>query len=206
MKTGPKYKISRRLGESVFSKTDGPKFAMALERKKAKKGIGAKRRGARSEYGVQLIEKQKVRYTYGIHERQFATYVKKARADKKVSPNITLYKLLESRLDNVVFRLGLVLTRPFARQVVTHGHILVNGRKVNIPSYKVQKGDIISVRKESKDSKIFTSLDDKEISKSPNWLVLDFGKLEGKVIGDPGGDEAPLNLNFSSVIEFYSRV
>ncbi len=206
MKTGPKYKISRRLGESVFSKTDGPKFQMALERKKAKKSTKTKRRGNRSEYGVQLIEKQKVRYTYGIHERQFATYVKKSREEKKMSPNMRLYKFLESRLDNVVYRLGLVLTRPFARQVVTHGHICVNGRKVSIPSYTVVKGDVITVREGSRGSKIFASLSDKDISRSPNWLVLDAGKLEGKVIGDPGSDEAPLNLNFSSVIEFYSRV
>lgn len=205
MRRGPQYKISKRLGEPVFSKTQGPKFALSLERKTQKRGTG-RRRGPRSEFGAQLIEKQKIRYTYGIHEKQFSKYVKKSRLDKKTTPIQSLYKHLESRLDNVVYRLGLVETRPFARQVVGHGHIYVNGRRVTIPSYVVEKGDTISVRPASKTNKIFANIADRDITKSPNWLALDVKAMEGKVVGEPGSDELPLNLNFGSVIEFYSRV
>lgn len=207
MRRGPQYKISKRLGEPVFSKTQGPKFALSLERKSAKRGgANQKRRGQRSEFGTQLIEKQKIRYTYGIHEKQFANYIKKTKLDKKLTPTQSLYKMLESRLDNVVFRLGLVETRPFARQVVGHGHIYVNGRRVTVPSYVVSKGDTISVRPGSRTNKIFSGIADRDITKSPNWLALDVKAMEGKVIGEPGSDELPLNLNFGSVIEFYSRV
>src|SRR3989344_2177631 len=131
MRIGPKFKIARRLGSRVFSKTQTTKFSISgSERKTGKQG--GRRPKALSEYGQQLIEKQKARYTYGLKEHQFANYVKNIKAKKGSTSVAELYRALESRLDNVVFRLGIAPTRSFARQMITHGHITLNGRRVNI--------------------------------------------------------------------------
>ncbi len=205
MITGPKYKIARRLGDSVFSKTQNPKFALAQSRRK---DASKKRRGgARSEFATQLLEKQKVRYTYGLRERQFSNYVKEARELAGASPMQSLFTYLESRLDNVVFRLGFVTTRPFARQAVSHGHIIVNGRRVTIPSYRVRPGDVVSVRPESKRSRMFSEIAERLGTYSaPAWLSLDKEKLSGTVETLAPFSEHDTTLNFRAIIEFYSRV
>ncbi|MAG12615.1 30S ribosomal protein S4 [bacterium] len=194
------YKTARRLGARIFPKTQNPKFILN------KRVQRARRPSPTTEYGLQLIEKQKVRYTYNLNERQFAQYVKKATGKKGINPVGYLYQTLEQRLDNVVFRLGFASTRPLARQMVSHGHITVNGRRVNIPSFRVSMDDRIAIRKESKD-KNFSSL-----SKSPKeytppvWLSIDIDKREGVVVSTPVSDKSSEDLfNLTSVLEFYSR-
>ncbi len=205
MRTGPKYKIARRLGEKVFPKCQTTKFTVSGSGGRDKnKG---KRKSPLSEYGKQLLEKQKAKYIYGVSERQFANYVKEARKSKEKSISEALYKNLERRLDNVVFRLGLAKSRAFARQMVSHGHITVNGKRMNVPSSTVSVGDIISIRTQSKTKGLF--LDFEERTKSytaPLWLSLDEKKMEGVVKELPLYGEMEFNLNFNSILEFYSRV
>lgn len=203
MKIGPKYKLARRLGDRIFPKTQTTKFTVSgTERKGGKKG----RRGG-TEFGLQLIEKQKARYTYGISEKQFSNYVKKVHESKTDSPATSLFVALESRLDNVVFRLGLVNSRLFARQAVSHGHVLVNGRKVTIPSYKVRVGDKITVRPQSKNNGIFRGLAERNQNYNvPAWLSFDAEKLTGEIKAAPVAGVAESNLNFGAILEFYSRV
>lgn len=204
MKIGPKYKIARRLGERVFSKTQSSKFTISGTEKKTKSKRGNR---AMSEYGKQLLEKQKARYAYGITEKQFANYVSKSRNKKGVNPAQTLYELLEKRLDNVVYRLGLTNSRSFARQAVSHGHITVNGRKVTIPSYSVKAGETIGIRPGSRDNGIFREAKEKlKDYHQPTWLLFDNDALVGEVKADPSRSEGEMNLNMSSIIEFYSRV
>ncbi len=194
------YKTARRLGARIFPKTQNPKFILN------KRVQRARRPSPTTEYGLQLIEKQKVRYTYNLNERQFAQYVKKATGKKGINPVGYLYQVLEQRLDNVVFRLGFASTRPLARQMVSHGHITVNGRRVNIPSFSVSMDDRVAIRKESKD-KNFTDLSKsvKEYT-PPAWLSFDIDKREGVIIGTPVSDKSSEDLfNLTSVIEFYSR-
>jgi small subunit ribosomal protein S4 len=203
MKIGPKYKIARRLGDRIFPKTQTSKFTVSGTELKTK---NKSRRGS-TEFGLQLIEKQKARYTYGISEKQFSNYVKKVHESKTDSPATSLFVALESRLDNVVFRLGLVNSRLFARQVVAHGHILVNGRKVTIPSYKVRVGDKIAVRPQSKDNGIFRGLAERNQNYNvPAWLTFDPEKLVGEVKAAPIASTSESNLNFGAILEFYSRV
>lgn len=203
----PKYKICRRLGAQVFGKCENPKFLL----KSAAKGVKSKsgKRGPRqfSEFGLQMFEKQKARFFYGLSERQFANYVKKAAEKKGTNPSFELYTMLETRLDNVVFRLGFAKTRAFARQLVTHGHIMVNGRKINFPSYEVKAGDMVGIREGSREKGPFLTLSErlKEYTE-PAWLSLEKEKKEGKMIASPGApDEGGLLFNLASVVEFYSR-
>ncbi len=202
---GPQYKISRRLGEAIFPKCQTTKFAISGAQNKNTKGRG--RKGNISEYGSQLIEKQKVRLTYGVSEKQFSNYIKKARQLKGANVQNEIFKMLETRLDNVVFRLGLAPSRAFGRQMVSHGHILVNGRRLNIPSYNVKLGDKISVRPQSKDKGLFNNLTErlKDFTTS-NWMVLNESKLEAEVKTWPEFNNQESNLNLSAIIEFYSRV
>ena len=198
MITGPKYKICRRLGSNVFEKCANPKFAQ-------KQPVRRGRPKNKSEFGLQLIEKQKVRFTYGLRERQFANYVKEASEKTGVNPAERLYQHLETRLDNVVYRLGFAVTRALARQMVSHGHITVNGRKVTIPSYAVRAGDEVAIRKESREKTLFHELAQKMTERpSPQWITTDPTKLEGKVVGMPAMDPAS-GFNLTSVVEFYSR-
>ncbi len=195
------YKTARRLGARVFSKTQNPKFVLT------KRTTARKHTRPLSEYGLQLIEKQKMRLTYNLSERQFATYVKKALQKKGVNPADFLYKNLESRLDNVAFRLGLAKTRPLARQMVSHGHLLVNDRKVNIPSYAVRHGDRVLVRAGSKDKKLFTGIVESLATQTiPAWLTLDVKKMEGTVTGVPKLEISSGDVfNATAVIGYYSR-
>ena len=204
MKIGPKYKIARRLGERVFSKTQTTKFTVSGTEQKQR---GKKGKKTLSEYGSQLIEKQKARYTYGVTEKQFSSYVKKARAIKGGNPVAELYSMLERRLDNTVYRLGLAKSRALARQMVSHGHITLNGRKLTIPSAVVSKGDVVAVRAGSKEKVLFKDLAEKtETLTTPNWLTFDIDKKEGVVKTIPTYGEGETNLNFGTILEFYSRV
>ena len=202
MQIGPKYKICKRLGSSVFEKCQTQKFQLS----EARFTKIRKRRKTLSDYGRQLIEKQKIRYSYGISERQLSRYVKESVGKKGVDPAICLFEKLESRLDNVIYRLGLASTRRLARQLASHGHITVNGRKMTIPSHMVSIGDIISIREGSKTKTPFINLVEKLSEyKIPAWLSFDVKKTEGKIEKKPiySGTEAPFDI--STVLEFYSR-
>jgi len=197
----PKYKIGRRLGAGVYDKCQTPKF-LASSGKLA--GPGAKRPKALSEYGAQLIEKQKIRYSYGITERQLSNYVEKATHVKGAGTAEKFYEGLESRLDNVVYRMGLAPSRRAARQMVSHGHFIVGAHKVTVPSFEVKVGDVIKIREGSKIKKIFSNLVErlKDYS-APTWMTFDPAKMEGKILAKPKNVETFLDLN--AVLEFYSR-
>jgi small subunit ribosomal protein S4 len=204
MQIGPKYKICRRLGSRVFGKCETTKFSIsgsATARPKRKKTM--------SEYGLQLIEKQKVRFTYGLKERQLSNYVKQVQeASGHDNPLSALYGKLEARLDSVVYRLGLANTRTGARQLVSHGHIMINGARVNIPSYQVKVGDVVTIRPQSERSGAFRTLAERlKEYKAPAWLQYDVEKKQGKVLAAPlWGETQQSDLNFGALMEFYSRV
>lgn len=205
MKIGPKYKIGKRLGSAVFEKCQTQKFALSQARSEQNKKRG-KRKGIRSEYGKQFLEKQKVRFTYGITEKQFKNYVIKANKIKNSKPIENLYHSLEQRLDNVVYRLGLAPTRRAARQMVSHGHILVNGRKNTVPSTHISVNDIIKIREGSKTSSLFLTLEEKlKDYTSPNWVSYDSKKGEGVLKQIPNYSRPELHFDLTGVMEFYSR-
>lgn len=199
MKIGPKYKIARRLGERVFPKTQTTKFVIS--------GTGkGKRPKALSDYGRQLLEKQKAKYTYGVSEKQFVGYVNKARRAHS-NPAEALRQLLEKRLDNTAFRLGFFRSRAFARQAVAHGHLVVNDRKVTIPSFQVSVGEKISIRPGSRDKGLVRDLSTRLADyNAPNWLKLDVEKFTGEVMAEPLTAETDMNINWGTILEFYSRV
>lgn len=202
MKIGPKYKIAKRLGAPVFEKTQTQKFAVS-EARAGMKNRG--RRGMTSDYKRQLIEKQKMRFTYGITERQLSRYVKEA-FETGHKPISQLIGRLESRLDNVVARLGLAKTRRLARQMVSHGHILVNGRRLNIPSHKVKVGDTISVREQSKNSPLFTEIKEELLSHvPPHWLKMNAKEFMGEKTAEPTYEPSETLFDPQQVLEFYSR-
>ncbi len=205
-----KCKKCRRAGEKLFLKGDRcntPKCAMV--RKPYPPGEKAKRRrGGFSEYGRELKEKQKLRNWYNLSEKQFRNYVRKAMAKRGegVDAGEVLLKEMESRLDNTLYRLGFAFSRKQARQLVGHGMLYVNGKKVDIPSYKVKKGDIIKIHPKKKDNKIFQGLSERlKNYQTPGWLTLDKEKLEGKMIGEPQVSEIAPPVQISSIFEFYSR-
>ncbi len=176
---------------------------MGYGNKKSNRNPGGNRRKKVSEYGAQLKEKQKVKFVYGVLEKQFHQYYVKASNMKGVTGD-NMLKLLELRLDNVVYRLGLAKTRRMARQVVVHGHIRVNGQKVDIPSYQVRADDVITLRKRSEEMEMFKSLRDTSVI-TPKWLSFDSNKLEGKVVAMPAREDIDLQLEESMIVEFYSR-
>lgn len=204
MKVGPKFKICRRLGDRVFGKCQTTKFTVSGTEKKKK---SSKRpRSAPSEYALQLVEKQKAKYTYGVTEKQFSKYIDSVRHQHGGNRIPVLYKSLESRLDNVVFRLGIAPTRISARQLVSHGHILVNGRKVRVPSCTVKAGDQIKIRPESKNNGAIQKFAEKKQDYNvPEWLSFDEGKGEGLIKGEPIMGKSESNIDFESILEFYSR-
>src|SRR3989344_3307673 len=196
----PKFKICRRLGPGVYDKCQTSKFASAS----SKGAIGARRPKALSEYGAQLVEKQKIRFSYGISERQLSNYVKKATHLKGAGTTEKLYEGLESRLDNAVYRMGLAPSRRGARQMVSHGHFVVGDTKVTIPSYELKSGDIIKIREGSKAKKIFADLVARlKDYNAPAWINFDLNGLEGRVLDKPKNTESFLDLNAG--LEFYSR-
>lgn len=201
-----KCKTCRRMSQKLFLKKEkcfSPKCP--ISRKPYPPGKKSKRPKQISEYGLQLKEKQKLKFLYGLKEEQFSNYIKKAmKKGGAVGPQIIQF--LESRLDNAVFKLGLAQSRSLARQLVSHGHICVNGRKVTIPSFQIKKGDKISIRKESASKKIFADLDIllKKYN-PPDWLVLDKNKKNGEVTQKPTGKNVEMDINLNHIIEFYSR-
>ena len=196
----PKFKICRRLGPGVYDKCQTSKFSAAS----GKFGPGSRRPKALSEYGTQLIEKQKIRFSYGINERQLSNYVKKASNVKGAGTAEKFYEELESRLDNAIYRMGLSNSRRAARQMVSHGHFIVNNHKVTIPSYEVKVGDVIKIREGSKTKKIFQNMAEKlKDYNAPAWVSFDVNKMEGKILTKPKNIETFLDLN--AVLEFYSR-
>jgi small subunit ribosomal protein S4 len=164
-----------------------------------------KRRRKESEYGMQLREKQKAKFIYGVLERQFRSYYKRALSMEGVTGE-NLLMILESRLDNVVFRLGFARTRKEARQTVTHGHITVNGRRVDIPSYRVRPGDLVAVAPKAKDLLVIKSaLVSNERVTVPAWLEVDIEKLQGSVLSLPQRDQIDLDINEQLIVELYSK-
>jgi small subunit ribosomal protein S4 len=195
----PKFKICRRLGPGVYDKCQTPKFSAATTGGK----FGARPK-ALTEYGLQLIEKQKIRFSYGITERQLSNYVKKASHIKGAGTAEKFFEELESRLDNAVYRMGLAPSRRGARQMVSHGHFIVNDHRVTVPSYELKAGDIIKIREGSKASKLFENLEGRlKDYTAPSWITFDVSKMEGKVLEKPKNTETFLDLN--AVLEFYSR-
>lgn len=202
MKIGPKFKIAKRLGAPIFEKTQTQKFALSEARQGRQRG---RRPGAMSDYKRQLIEKQKMRFSYGLSEKQLRRYVNEA-IEYADEPTKALYERLERRLDNVVYRLGLARTRQMARQMVSHGHICVNGRRFTTPSHKVRTGDTITIREGSRQSGLFAVLDDQhEAASVPNWLRFDVKKRTGEVTGTPIFEAVEAQFDPEQVLEYYSR-
>lgn len=202
MKIVKKYKLGRKLGAGVFEKCQTSKFVMSEARhaKNSKK----KRPKMLSSFGVQFLEKQKVRFMYGISETQFSKYVKKTISHKSLKPTEYLFELLESRLDNVVYRMGLAHTRRLARQMVSHGHILVNNKRSTVPSHQLKVGDSVSIRIGSQKSPLFNDIVKKNKDYTvPNWLNFKPETLSGIVQGKPTNIEGFIDLNV--VLEFYNR-
>lgn len=200
MKLGPRYKIAKRLGAPIFEKTQTQRFVLSKERsEKNKKG----RRGG-SDFQRQLIEKQKMRLTYGLTEKQFSMYVK--RALESSNPQTTLFNELETRLDSLVYRMGLALTRRHARQVVSHGHFTVNGRRVTIPSYRISSSDKVAIREGSRTSALFANVVDRlKEFRSPSWVAFDTGTMEGGMTKDPVLAEQDAAADMGAVFEYYTR-
>ncbi len=194
--------MCRRLGSGVFEKCQTPKFVASVARHD--KNRKDKRPKAPSGYALQFIEKQKVRFMYGISEKQFGSYIDEAVAQKGTPATEYLFELLERRLDNVVYRLGLAHTRRLSRQLVSHGHILVNGKKITVASHRVNVGDVVAVREGSKKSVLFADMEKKmKEYTSPNWMTFNTDSLQGNIAGKPKNIEGFLDLN--TVLEFYSR-
>ena len=197
--TGPRTKIARKFGEAIF----GPD--KVLTKKNYPPGQhGINKRRKTSEYGVQLREKQKAKYTYGVLEKQFRNLFEKASRTKGVKGEVLL-QLLEARLDNVVFRLGIAPTRAAARQLVLHRHIVVNGKVVNIPSYSVKPGQIIGVREKAKSLEVIAdALAGFNHSKYP-WLEWDESSKSGKLLHMPERADIPENIKEQLIVELYSK-
>ncbi len=177
---------------------------MGYSNKKSNRNPGGTRRKKVSEYGAQLKEKQKVKFVYGILEKQFNRYFERA-ANMKGITGDNMLQLLELRLDNVVYRLGLAKTRRMARQVVGHGHIRVNGKKVDIPSYSVKAGDVITLRPASAEKEMFKSLREGTSVLTPKWLTFDAQNLTGTVNALPAREDIDLQVQENMIVEFYSR-
>ena len=195
-----KYRIAKRLGAAVFEQTQTQKFAL-------REANSTKRRPSRggSDYGRQLLEKQRVRFTYGLSEGQLSKYAKAAYVTEE--PSKSLHLALEMRADNAAYRAGLASTRRAARQAVSHGHFTINGKRITTPSYRVQKGDVIAVRDGARKSPLYAGLAEKNQEGSraiPSWISTDMTLLKSEIAGEPqyssdGG------LDYPTVFEFYSR-
>ena len=197
--TGPKTKIARKFGEAIFGEDKN------FEKRNFPPGQhgNARRRGKKSEYAIQLMEKQKAKYTYGILERQFSNLFKKAQASVGITGEVLL-QLCEARLDNVVYRMGVSNSRSGARQLVSHRHITVNGEIVNIPSYSLKEGDVVAVREKSKS---LVSIESALASNSQvfEWLTWNSDKKEGTFVKIPERLQIPENIKEQLIVELYSK-
>ncbi len=201
MHIGPKYKIARRLKANIFEKTQTQKYALREERKIRKRSFKPK-----TDFGIQMNEKQKARMFYCVTEKQFGKYVKEAITKKAGSPATHLLKSLEHRLDNVVWRAGILPTHLSARQAVAHGHFLVNGKKVYVPSFAVREGDKITIREGSRGSKLFNEIETKVVdTKLPGWLAWNSKAKELTVKSGAFTETADLLFDLGQVVEYYQR-
>jgi len=198
--TGPKTRIARKFGEPIFG---ADKHFEKKNFPPGQHGLTKKRKKT-SEYGTQLMEKQKAKYTYGVLERQFANLFDKAQRHKGVTGEVLL-QLLESRLDNVVYRLGISPSRAGARQLVNHCHIVVNGLVVNIPSFTVKPGDLVSVREKSKSLEVVTNALASSKKSKYSWLEWDAESLVGKFLNVPEREAIPENIKEQLIVELYSK-
>ncbi len=199
---GPRGKIVRKFGENIFG---NPKFDRLLAKKPYPPGQHGMKRKKVSDYALQLREKQKVKYMYGLLEKQFRRFFSKAERMKGVTGE-NLLQLLESRLDNTVYRLGFATTRAQARQMVLHRHIMVNGRVVNIPSFILKPGDIIQVREKSRRLAMFhEALKRVDADRMLPWLELDKANMTGKFLDHPKREDIPVNVQESMIVELYSK-
>lgn len=200
MRIKSKYKIARRLGP-IYEKTQTQKFANRAASGKVKRSFGPK-----TEFAKSLLEKQRARFTYGVNERQFKKYVLESLSGKKVKPEEALYSRMEMRLDNAVYRIGFAPTRLAGRQMVSHGHIAVNGKRLNIPSAQVSANDKISIMPSRRKLKNFENLAEKIAEKpTTSWLKLDIKKMEAVVFGAPKYNPAETAFDISSILDFYRR-
>lgn len=202
MKLGPRYKICKRLGSPIFEKCQTQRFQVSQAKAaNAKKG----RRRNQSEYQKQLLEKQKLRLTYGLTEKQFSNYVKKA-LESHVNPQETLFRALEQRLDSIVYRMGLAKTRRMARQMVSHGHVTVNGRRVTVPSHHTKTTDAIAVREGSRSSVMFENLSERlREYRHPSWIQFDDKALTGALKTEPQFSDQDTAVDIRAVFEYYTR-
>lgn len=197
--TGPVWRQSRRLGYSVLGN------GKELAKRQTVPGVhGDGRPKKKTEYGQQLAEKQKLRFTYGMSEKQFRRFFMLAKADKTKSTGLALFQILESRLDNLVYRMGFAATRRQARQLVTHGHVTVNGKKVDIPSFLVSVNDVISFKDSSKSLKVVTEAINAKPA-IPSYVTVDSNKVEGTFTRLPERSELTSEIDEAQVIEFYNR-
>jgi small subunit ribosomal protein S4 len=200
--TGAKAKLCRRFSENIIG---SPKYDKILEKRNYKAGQhGQAMRRRVTDYGVHLNEKQKLRFTYGVLEKQFRNYFKKADKMEGITGE-NLLKILESRLDNIVYRLGFGRTRMQARQFINHGHVLVNGKKVDIPSYLVQAGDSVSIREKSKSMTFIHEALEANKGCQYEWLEVNTDKMEGKVLSIPTREQIPVIVDERLIVEFYSK-
>ena len=198
--TGPSWRVSRRLGMSLSG--TGKELA---RRNYAPGDHGNDRRGRLSEYGMQLREKQKLRYMYGMTERQFRNLFKRAGKIKEGTHGTNFMILLERRLDNMVYRLGLATTRRQARQLVNHGHITVDGKRVDIPSFAVKVGQVISVRDKSKNLDVIKNAVEAVVAR-PSYVEFDADKLEGKLVRLPEREDMNADIDEALIVEFYNKL
>ena len=201
--TSPDCKQCRREGCKLFLKGERCLTKCSFDKRPVVPGQHGTARKKISEYGIQLREKQKVRRAYGMLEKQFRNYYEKAAASKE-STGFALLKMLELRLDNVIYRVGLGVSRAEARQIVNHGHITVNGQKVNIPSYQVKAGDVIAVKESKQALEMFASLKGLKVN-TPKWLEANTDALTIKVLALPERDDIDLGIKEHLIVEFYSR-
>lgn len=197
--TGPSWKVSRRLGISLTG------TGKELSRRPYAPGQHGQSRHKLSEYGLQLREKQKLRMMYGLTERQFANTFKRAGKIREGKHGVNFMILLEQRLDNVVYRLGLATTRRQARQLVNHGHITVDGHRVDIPSYEVKPGQVISLRERSKNLQIVKDALEAVVGRAP-FVTFDDDKMEGSLVRLPERDELDANIDESLIVEYYNKL
>ena len=199
-----KFKIAKRLGAAIFEKTQSQKFALSEARSAANKKNSRGRGG--SDYGRQLLEKQRVRFTYGISEKQLSNYAEAAYTQP--DPSTSLHRALEMRADSAAYRAGLLPTRRAARQAVSHGHLTINGTRITVPSYRIKKGDVIGVREGSRTSPLFSGLLENKAENTrtiPSWLTVDLSLLKAEVVGEPTYNAVEAGLDYPTLFEFYSR-
>lgn len=200
MKVGPKYKIARRLGAQVFEKTQGKKYAL----REGENSVRSNR--PKTDFALQMLEKQRVRFTYVITERQLGNYANEVLEKRLSKPEEKLFELLETRLDSVILRAGFAPTRFMAKQLASHGHFTVNGTKVTVPSMRIKKGDVVAVREGSKNKPMFAGLAEKAKElRIPTWLSADYEKKVINVTGVPSYVPTESAFNLSTVLEFYRR-